>query len=78
MLLDAGSKPEHHAQCYAADSYLGSMLTQYVTGYGIPLCHGFPLWDNRALRIRCLWWRASFCPYYVACTSTTARVPLIF
>ena len=47
---------------YAADSYLGSMLTLYVTGYGIPLCHGFPLWDNRALRIRCLWWRGSFCP----------------
>ena len=36
------------------------MLTQYVTGYGIPLCHGCPLWDTRALRIRCRWWRASF------------------
>ena len=78
MLLDLGGKPEHHAQCCAADSYLGSMLTQYVTGYGIPLCHGFPLWDNRALRIRSLWWRASFCPCFVACTSTTASVPLIF
>ena len=62
MLLDLGSKPEHHAHCYAVDSYLGSMLTQYGTGSGIPLCHGCPLWDNRAVRIRCLWWRASFCP----------------
>ena len=60
MLLDLGGKPEHHAQCYAADGYLGSVLTQYVTGYGIPLCHGCPLWDTRALRIRCRWWRASF------------------
>ena len=57
---------------------LARALTQYVTGYGIPLCHGFPLWDNHALRIRCLWWRASFCPCSVACTSTTASVPLIF
>ena len=37
MLLDLGSKPEHHAHCYAVDSYLGSILTQYGTGSGIPL-----------------------------------------
>ena len=60
MLLDLGSQPEHHAHYYAVDRYIGSMLMQYGTGHGIPLCHGCPLWDNRAVRIRCRWCRASF------------------